>query len=89
MSWKIAREDERYYVTMEDALAAGDAVILREQAARIKELERNEIRYMWIRDSGWKLIGRDRGNGPEWPEAAEVDRLVDAEIAKAKGEEHE
>jgi hypothetical protein len=39
MSWKIAREDERYYVTMNDALAAGDGVILNVQAARIKGLE--------------------------------------------------
>ena len=87
MSWKIAREDERYYVTMDDALAAGDSVILREQAERIKELERSDRRYRWIRDGGWMLIGEDRGNGPEWPEAAEVDRLVDAAIAKAKGED--
>jgi len=80
-------------ITMDDALKAGDGVILREQAARIKELEarveeleQSESRYLWIRDGGWMLIGKDRGGGPEWPEAAEVDRLVDAAIAKAKGE---
>jgi hypothetical protein len=39
MSWKIRRDDERYYVTMDDALKAGDGVILNVQAARIKELE--------------------------------------------------
>ena len=55
-------------------------------ADRIEELDLNDRRYRWIRDGGWMLIGKDRGNGPEWPEAAEVDRLVDDAIAKAKGE---
>ena len=56
-------------------------------ADRIEELDLSDRRYRWIRDGGWMLIGKDRGNGPEWPEAAEVDRLVDSAIAKANGEE--
>lgn len=64
----------------------GSVRVVSQAADRIEELDLNDRRYRWIRDGGWMLIGKDRGNGPEWPEAAEVDRLVDAAIAKAKGE---
>lgn len=56
---------------------------------RIAELESNEARikqdvyrYRWIRDGGFLLL--DSGKGLGWPEAYEVDTLVDEYIAKSR-----
>jgi hypothetical protein len=45
--------------------------------AEVEPLRRDAYRYRWIRDGGYFLIEQDRGEGPMWPDAAEVDRLVD------------
>ena len=77
---------EKRKVTMDDALKAGDSVILREQAKRIKELEQ------LVRDAhreGFhkaREVAKANYHGPyhrsffDWSKAR-------AAIAKAKGEE--
>lgn len=51
--------------------------------AELAECKRDAERYRWVRDGGYFLIEEDRGCGPTWPEAAEVDRLVDEYISAA------
>lgn len=77
--------------TGEEIDVGGDVVKVREHCDRLRaeneemreriaELAQNDRRYMWIRDGGYQIIGEDRGSGPEWPDAADVDRLVDAQL---------
>lgn len=85
MSWKIARENERYYVTMDDALAAGDAVIFNEQAERIAELETQNKALLEALEF---LVVAASGEGPPVPERELLQDCVDkarTALAKAKG----
>jgi len=67
-------------VTMDDALEAGDAVILREQAARIEALERQRGELLQALEILTERIGSD-----EW--FAHWSKIAERAIAKAKGEE--
>lgn len=68
-------------VTMADALAAGDGVILNELAARIKELEAQRDELLEALEN---LLKVHEGEGGTQHHAGDMAR---AAIAKAKGEE--
>lgn len=73
--------------------AAGDEILrlcaeLEAARGEAEALRVDAYRYRWIRDGGWMLIGEDRGHGPEWPEAEDVDFQVDAAIDAAMTREH-
>ena len=51
--------------------------------AEVERLTADARRYRWVRDGGYLLIEEDRGIGPTWPNAADVDRLVDGFIEAA------
>jgi len=46
---------------------------------------RDAERFRWLRDNGERMIGRDRGCGPEWTYGDELDQAIDAAI-KSQGE---
>lgn len=75
-------------VAVTSDLAMQELLEMRAEMERLRaEAEANRVdayRYRWIRDGGWMLIGEDRGNGPEWPDAIDVDHLVDAAIDAAR-----
>ena len=71
-----------------DGQSGSEANSLRAEVERLRAeneaLRKDAYRYHWIRDGGWMLIGEDRGNGPEWPDAIDVDHQVDAAIDAAR-----
>ncbi|MHB8388223.1 MAG: hypothetical protein ACYDBH_01420 [Acidobacteriaceae bacterium] len=46
--------------------------------AEIERVRADATRYRWLRHSGHKMIGADRGLGPEWPYGDELDVAIDA-----------
>ena len=73
---------EKRKVTMDDALAAGDSVILNVQAERIEELEAQRDELLEALEKIVSLV--DAGKGT-W--TVEEQQKARAAIAKAKGEE--
>ena len=80
---KVTEEEHKrrtIKVTMEDALAAGDGIILREQAERIEELERQRGELLQALQILTERIGSD-----EW--FAHWSKIAKRAIAIANGEE--
>jgi len=59
---------KRYYPHKEDA----------DMRAEVEALRKDAERYRWLRENGDQMIGRDRGEGPEWTYWDELDQAIDA-----------
>jgi hypothetical protein len=81
-NWLTEEEHKRRTsgITMDDALAAGDGVILREQAERIEALESQRDELLAALEILTERIGSD-----EW--FAHWSKIAERAIAIAKGEE--
>lgn len=59
---------------------------LRTHAAEIERNARDAERYRWLRENGERMIGDDRGAGPEWTYDDELDAAIDAAMREGGGE---
>ena len=46
--------------------------------AEVEVLRKDAERYRWLRENGDQMIGRDRGEGPEWTYWDELDQAIDS-----------
>ena len=45
--------------------------------AELEAMARKSSRYDWLRDNGERMIGEDRGCGPEWTYGDDLDQAID------------
>jgi|SRR6185312_7679417 len=52
--------------------------------AEVEALRKDAERYRWLRENGDQMIGRDRGEGPEWTYWDELDQAIDAAMREGE-----
>ena len=54
--------------------------IMRHVAQVFAAVQKDAMRYRWLRENGDEAIGDDRGCGPEWTYGGDLDDLVDSRV---------